>query len=192
MIPHHLHLNMIAAMLAFRLGCQSLTPWLRQPNEGPCEPSAFPQGLSNLSHVSLWLRTVLCSAFDYTWTDLCRSSSLSPQLQKFYFDPTPSMTSANLSRFSLISSFFPLVFPGIIFLFVCFMFISCLSMCLILSFLIFMLRSNRPALVLHFFSLIKCEELHLFTGLFPLLWLQQNWCIFHCIVFKTSLLFFLL
>lgn len=52
MIPHHLHLNMIAAMLAFRLGCQSITPWLRQPNEGPCEPSAFPQGLSNLSHVS--------------------------------------------------------------------------------------------------------------------------------------------
>lgn len=66
MIPHHLHLNMIAAMLTFRLGCQSLTPWLRQPNEGPCEPSAFHQGLSNLYHVSLWLRTVLCSAFDYT------------------------------------------------------------------------------------------------------------------------------
>lgn len=160
---------------------------------GPVWTAGLPQRLSNLSHVSLWLRTVLCSAFDYTWTDLCRSSSTSPQLQKFYFDPTPSMTSADPSRFSLMSSFPFLFFHASFSCFLCFIFIWCLPMCLILSFLIFMLRSNRPASPLHFFSLIKCEDLQLFTGFFlPLVAARHNWCIFSIIVFKASLLFLLL
>lgn len=178
MIPHHLHLNMIAAMLALRLGCQSLTPWPRQPN-GPVRTFGLPPGaLKLLSRLSLWLRTVLRSAFDYTWTDLCRSSSTSHQLKKFW-----SHTHYDLSKSRQVFShvlFFPLVFPRIVFLFVCFIFILCLSMCLILSFLIFMLRSNRPALPLHIISLIKCEELPLFTVLSPpLVAVQHNWCIFH-------------
>lgn len=191
MIPHHLHLNMIAAMLAFRLGCQSLTPWLRRPNEGPCEPSAFPQGLSNLSHVSLWLRTLLCSAFDYTWTDLRRSSSTSPQFQKFYFDPTPSMTSANLSRFSLMSSFFLLVFPRIIFFCLCVLCLFHVRPCFWFS--VFSFSCSGLTILLccsmsfHLSNVRNFSRLLLYPAL--LVVVQSNWCIFHYSVFKTVFLF---
>lgn len=185
MILHHLHLNMIAAMLAFRLGCQSLTPWPRQPNEGPCEPSAFPQRLSNLSHVSLWLRTVLCSAFDYTWTDLCRSSSTSPQLQKFYFDPTPSMTSANRSRFSLMSSF-PSCFSRHRFLVRVFYVVCLFHVC---PFVWFSLFSFACFISFHLSNVRIFNCLLVYSSL---LWLCSITAVFSIVVFKALLLFFLL
>lgn len=119
--------------------------------------------------------------------NLRRYPSTSPQLQTFYFDPTPSMTSANLSRFSLVPVFFfpPSCFPHSSFL-VDFM-------CTLHSlFSRFHAPPYSSGVAAPFFSLITCKGLKVcYLSFKPPPGCACNRCNFHYIMFRALLYFFL-